>query len=102
LIKPTPERCNRCGNLLFPRHLAVDLDIRGDIDFVCTNCGRAYLWRGDPPVLTVVSPACYQEDEVEQSCRLSLSSSDPDEPQPFEWAPQVERSRKNPRNAWWT
>jgi hypothetical protein len=103
LTKPTPERCDRCRGLLFPPHLAPDLDILGEVDFVCTNCGRAYLWRGSPPILSVVYRSHYDADEQDQSCqpRLALGSRDPsDGPRPPEWTPLEQKHKKNTRFVW--
>src|SRR5712671_658913 len=76
-----PEACGRCGSLLFPPHLAPELEIRAAADFVCPNCGRAYLWRGDPRTLSIVSPSSRivdEDDDHDQACRLSLSVEVPD------------------------
>jgi predicted RNA-binding Zn-ribbon protein involved in translation (DUF1610 family) len=83
-----PEACGRCGSLLFPPHLAPELELRVAADFICPNCGRAYLWGGNPRTLSIVSLSSRIADEDDhdddQSCRLSLSAEVPDlEPRPL-------------------
>jgi hypothetical protein len=103
MTKRTPERCDRCGGFLFPPHLAPDLEIRGDVDYVCTKCGRAYLWRGSPPSLSVVCHSHFDTNEQEESdsYRLALSSPEPtDEPRPLKWTPLPQKYKKNARFVW--
>jgi predicted RNA-binding Zn-ribbon protein involved in translation (DUF1610 family) len=72
----TPEACSRCGGFLFPPHLAPELEIQVAADFVCPNCGRAYLWSGTPRKLSVVSPRLYDEDdEPAGRCGLGVSAA---------------------------
>src|SRR3954463_11477111 len=77
----TPETCTRCGSLLFPPHLVPELKMRVAVDFVCPNCGRAYLCNGTPRTLIVVSPRA-DEDERDQGSRCSLELASPAEEYP--------------------
>ena len=101
--KRTPETCSRCGSYLFPPHLAPDLEIRVAADFVCANCGRAYLWRGKPRRLSVVLPSAQSdEDEADDEgclCRLALSAPAPED-RPLGWTALPQKPRKNLRLVW--
>ena len=41
-----------CGSVLVPPELASGLRIPLAADFVCLKCGRAYRWKGNPPLLS--------------------------------------------------
>jgi DNA-directed RNA polymerase subunit RPC12/RpoP len=62
------EKCERCGNPLYPPQLATNMKIAATADYVCLNCGRAYKSVGSPPTLRVLSPVAvdYDDDESDE------------------------------------
>jgi RNase P subunit RPR2 len=48
------ETCKACGSQLVPTELASGMRIPEGVDYVCLNCGCAYLWtQENPPHLTL-------------------------------------------------